>query len=94
MLMMEQHVAVADRNHIVMEHAVVDGRRILLSEYGIFRIQPMQPCNRLAGFEGLAGRISRRRHAAAGALTVDKKLYPLAAIVGAKAVMVRRPFVA
>ena len=94
LLMVEQHVAIAHRNHVVMEHAAVDGRRILLGKDGIFRVQPMQPRHRLARLQGLARRIFLRGHAAAGAPAVDKQLQPLTAVVVAEAVMVCRPFIA
>ncbi len=53
--MIEQHIAVTDRNHVVMEDALVDHIGILRYEYRAFVAQAMQACYRLAGFQRLTG---------------------------------------
>ncbi|SST08315.1 Uncharacterised protein [Acinetobacter baumannii] len=95
-LVMEQHLAIAHRDHIVVEHALVDHRRVLLSVDHSGLAQPVQTRDGLAGFQGLARRIALRRREATveGAATEDEELHAGIAIVLAEARVVGRAFVA
>lgn len=44
--MIEQHLTVADRNHIVMEHTLINDRRVLLAINHAVLAQTVQPRNR------------------------------------------------
>ncbi|MNH19616.1 hypothetical protein D3C79_793570 [compost metagenome] len=95
LLMVEQQVLVTDRNHIVMEHALVDHRRVLLYEYRMLLIQLMKTSNCLACFTRLACRITRRGRFTAKLLaTINKHLHTTFTVVAAQSVVVGRPFVA
>ena len=50
-LVIEQHIAIRHREHIIMECARVDGIRVLLNKHGFSRLDPVQPGNGLARFQ-------------------------------------------
>ncbi len=93
-LVAEQHVAVGNRNDIVMEHALVDHRRVLLREDDALRIRLVKPRYGLRRFQRLARRVTGRYQRPALFAPVDEKLKPRLAVVAAKPVMVGRAFVA
>jgi len=90
LLVIKQHRAIPHRNHIVVEHALIDHRRILLGIHHASLIQAMQTGNRLAGLQGLPRRITLRCRVARieGAAPKDKELHAGLTIVTTQAGMV------
>ena len=50
-LVAEQHIAVADRDHVVVEYALINDIRVLLSEDGARIGQPVAACDGLGCFQ-------------------------------------------
>lgn len=63
--MMEQQFAITYRNHVVMEHTLVNDRRILLRKHHTRLAQTVKAGDRLRRFEGLARRVLLRRRVTA-----------------------------
>ena len=94
-LVIEQYFAVADRNHVVVEHAGIDYRWVLLGVDHAVILQAVQACDGLRGFKGLARRIFLRRRVTGveRAATKHKKFDARFAIVTAEARVVGRAFI-
>ncbi len=94
-LVREQRVAVADRDHVVVEHARVDHVRILLRIDRRFFGEAVAMRDRAARLEGLARREALRLGpAAVFRAAVHEELDARLAVFGAEARVVRRAFVA
>ena len=59
--MVEQHMAIADRDDVVMKNPRVDRRRVLAGEDQLAGIDLIEARYRLAGLKGLPRRIATRR---------------------------------
>ena len=94
LLVAEQHLAVGNGNHVVVEHALVDHIRVLLGENHLGRIDLVQAGNGLAGCQRLTRRITGWRGVAPLFAPVNKQLQTRLAIIAPQAVMVGRAFVA
>ena len=94
--MTEQNITVADGDDIVMKHARVDNIRILLREYDMPCVEPVQTRNRPRGFKRLPGREFHRlrRSHVKTARTIDKELHTALAVLLAKTRVISRPFIA
>ncbi len=94
--MIEQHFAIAHRDHVVVEHAGIDHRRVLLGEDHAIVFQAVQTGDGLGGFEGLARRVLLRRRVTGveRAAAEHEKLHAGLAIVPAETRVVGRAFVA
>ena len=58
LLVEEEHILVAHRDHVVVEHPLIDHVRVLLDEDGALFPEPVQTGDGLAGLQGLAGRVA------------------------------------
>ena len=94
-LVIEQHLAVTHRDHVIVEHALIDHRRVLLGIDHAPVTQAVQAGHRLAGFQGLPRRVALRCREAAveSAAAKDKELHTRVAIIFAEARVVGRAFV-
>lgn len=93
--MVEQHLLVAHRDNIVVEHPAIDNRRILLHKHRVARIQLMQAGDRFAGLARLTRRIALRPRLVTGlVLAVNEHLHASATVIASQTVMVCGPFVA
>ena len=93
--MVEQHLAIAHRDHVVVEHTLVDHRRVLLGVDHAGLAQPVQARDGLAGLQGLPRRVARGRREAAveGAAAEHEELHAGLAIALAETGVVGRAFV-
>ena len=96
--MVEQHGAVAHRDDIVMEHACIDGIRVLLSEDGLRFGKPVLAGHRLASFQGLSGGIALGFAIAATHVTkrlsaIDKQVNAGITVFAAKAGVIGCTFI-
>ena len=64
--MAEEHVGVADGDHVIVKHAGVDGGGILLREQDSLRVQLVQPRHGLRRFQCLSRRIAVGRRCVIG----------------------------
>ena len=93
--MEEQHVLVAHRDHVVVEHPLIDHVRVLLDEDRALVSQAVQAGNGLARFQGLAGRVAFGGGLGdvEGAAAIDEQLDPGLAIGAAQPGVVGGPLV-
>src|SRR3546814_8333404 len=57
---MEQHFKIADRDHVIVEHALIDDIGLLSYKKGLRIAQAMQPRDRLGRLPGRPRRLFRR----------------------------------
>ena len=97
-LVVEQHRAVAHRDHIVVEDPGVDGPGVLLGEYRLRRGEAMLARHRLTRLQGLTRRKAPGRRVllmapAEGGAAIDVEMHPRLAMLAGQAGMVGRPLV-
>src|SRR3546814_7106090 len=88
------HFTIADRDHVIVEHALIDDIGLLSYKTGVRIAQAMQPRDRLGRLPGLPRRIFRRHRLIGCATTVDEQFQPGIAVVTAQADVIGRTFVA
>jgi len=95
LLVEEEHVLVAHRDDVVVEHSLIDHVRVLLNEDRTLIPQAMQAGDGLARFQGLAGRIAFGGGLGdvEGAAAIDEQLDPRFAIGAAQPGVVGGAFV-
>ena len=84
--MAEQQITITHRNHIVVEHPLVDYCRVLLRIDNACTVQLMATNQGLRGFKSLTGRVARwlRTAVIKRMAAVDKKLDTRLAILEAE----------
>ena len=89
-LVIEQHRAIAHRDHIVVEDTGIDGVRVLLGEYHLTFAQAMLTRDGLTGFQRLARRIATRFDTitAEGLTAIDVEMHARPAVAIAQPRMV------
>ncbi|MNG93269.1 hypothetical protein D3C79_522270 [compost metagenome] len=95
LLVEEEHILVAHRDHVVVEHPLIDHLRVLLNKYGALFPQAVQAGDGLAGLQGLAGRVALGGGLGdvEGAAAIDEQLDPGLAVGAAQPGVVGGPLV-
>ena len=56
--MIKEDVLMSGGNHVIVEHAQIDGNGILLRKNHAIAVELMAPCDGHTGFDGLSGRVA------------------------------------